>query len=92
MTDADAEFDLGERYFHGDGVDKSYETALEHYKKADAAGHDIAAISIGWMYHYGEGVKKSDETSKYYFSKAKGATEEELKERFPNVATICGTK
>lgn len=88
MIDADAEYELGESYFHGEGVEQSCETALEHYKKADAAGHDIAAISIGWMYHYGEGVEKSDETAQYYFSKARGLTEEELKEKFPNMPTM----
>lgn len=88
MVDADSNFDLGERYFNGQGVVKSYETAIEYYKKADAQGHELATIAVAWMYNFGEGVEQSHETAQYYFNKAKGGVEEQSEERFPNFPTI----
>ena len=88
MIDADANFDLGERYFNGNGVVKSYETAIEYYKKADSQGHDLATTALAWMYHFGEGVEQSHETAQYYFNKAKDDMKEQPEERFPNFPQI----
>ena len=87
-NNADTNFELAEKYFNGKGVEKSYESALEYYKKADEQGHDLAATAIAWMYKFGEGVEKSEETAQYYFKKSQGGIDDEPDERFANFPKI----
>ena len=54
--DADAQYDLGERYYDGNGVSENPEKAVYWYKKAADQGHLEAQYSLGWCYKNGEGV------------------------------------
>lgn len=89
-NDANTNFELGENYFNGKGVEKSYETAILYYKKADEQGHPDAAVNIAWMYKFGEGVEKSYEKSQEYFRKADPLLQEQYNnnERFSDFPDI----
>ena len=54
--DAAAQFDLGDRYFNGEGVPQDYGEALRWYRLAADQGHASAQASLGFMYRSGEGV------------------------------------
>ena len=49
---------LGEMYFYGNGVKKSYEKAFEWYHKAADQGEKHAQTMLGVMNYYGHGIEK----------------------------------
>ena len=66
-SDGEKEFNLGEKYYHGTGVEKNYETAAEWYQKAAETGHVKAMVALGNLYSQGLGViKNNEETIKWY--------------------------
>jgi len=70
--DADAQVELAGYYEQGQGVEQSYEIAMEWYRKAGEQGHANALFSIGNFYSCGHGVaKSSDEARRWYTLSAK---------------------
>ena len=57
--DADAQYDLGWRYFCGDGVPKSYSEAVKWYRLAAEQGHAKAQFHLGDRHYWGIGVDKN---------------------------------
>ncbi|MBO7205042.1 MAG: sel1 repeat family protein, partial [Candidatus Methanomethylophilaceae archaeon] len=57
--DKDAQYELAQAYFKGEGVQQSYTEAAKWYTLSAAQGHTQAQFHIGWMYYYGEGVEQS---------------------------------
>lgn len=55
---ADAQCDLGVKYFKGDGVSKDFNQALMWFRKAADQGYARAEDDLGLMYGNGEGVAK----------------------------------
>ena len=55
---AQAQFELGERYCDGKGVEQDYQKAVEWLTKASDQGHAKAMFSLGWCYGKGCGVPK----------------------------------
>jgi len=51
-----AHLGLGRAYYEGNGVDRDYTVALQHFKKASAAGLHAADVYLGLMYYFGVGV------------------------------------
>jgi len=60
-SEAEALYQLGCCYYHGDGVPQSYERAAELWKQAAAQGRADAQSSLGYLYHDGRGVPQSYE-------------------------------
>lgn len=56
--DADAQFNLGLKYYSGDGVHRNYTRAFEWFQKASDQGYAPAQFHLGRMYSNGEGVPK----------------------------------
>ncbi|MGA3213586.1 MAG: tetratricopeptide repeat protein, partial [Terriglobales bacterium] len=54
--DADAQFDLGEAYYHGQVEPQDHSEAVRWYRKAAAQYHTYAQFKLGCMYEGGEGV------------------------------------
>ena len=48
-------------YQHGQGVNQSYERAVEYYKAAARQGYAMAQLNLGNRYVQGQGVKQSNE-------------------------------
>jgi hypothetical protein len=54
--DANAQFNLGAMYTHGQGVPQDYAQALTWYRRAADQGYAIAQFNLGGMYTHGQGV------------------------------------
>lgn len=60
-------FERAEAYYHGNGVEQSYEQAVQLYFQAAKHGHSKAQYSLGRCYDSGKGVDKSfPEAVKWY--------------------------
>ncbi len=59
--DMDWQFELGEYYFFGLGVQQDYNEAFKWLHLAATRGHPGAQQHIGLMYHRGEGVPRNDD-------------------------------
>lgn len=63
-------FDIGEKYYYGNGVEQSYEKAVEWYEKAANHGYADAQCSLGYMYSSGKGVKQNYRKAVEWYEKA----------------------
>lgn len=58
LDNADAQNNLGNRYYFGEGVKQDYAEAVNWYKLAAEQGNVSAQYNLGECYYYGRGVKK----------------------------------
>ncbi len=58
--DLQAQLDLADRYYKGDGLTQDYTQAAHWYKKLAETGVANAQLTLGLMYAKGEGVKRDD--------------------------------
>jgi len=63
---ADAQYELSDRYWFGKGVTENKHTSAEWTRKAAEQGHLSAQSDLGWMYRSGEGVPQSDTQSVHW--------------------------
>ena len=68
--DVDAMFDLGVMYEHGQGVEQSYERAVEYYAQAAHLGFAGAQKSLGALYGNGQGVQRDLKKAREWWTKA----------------------
>ncbi len=70
--DADAQFNLGNMYYNGEGTEVNYEKALYWYEKAAEQGDVNAQFETADMYYcsYGEGMSWDKEKALYWYEKA----------------------
>jgi TPR repeat protein len=65
------EYEQGEKYFQGSGVDKNYIEAMQQYKKAAEQGHSDAMISIGVIYGAGgNGIQQDHKLEMKWYRQA----------------------
>ena len=65
--DADAQYNLGLRYYNGEGVLQDDKEAVKWWRKAAEQGEAKAQFNLGVMYAKGEGVTEDDkEAVKWY--------------------------
>ena len=67
---ASAQNNLGDCYFHGQGVSQDYEQAVYWYRKAADQNYANAQCSLGECYFYGYGVSQDYTQSAIWFRKA----------------------
>ena len=67
---ANAQFNLGNMYRKGQGVDQNYERAAEYYEAATRQGYAEAQNSLGTLYANGRGVERSIETAREWWMKS----------------------
>ena len=67
---ADAQYNLADMYYNGQGVEQSYEKAIEYYTMAAKQGNADAQFNLGFMYRNGEGVKRSYKKAIEYYTMA----------------------
>ncbi len=66
-AEVEKEYQLGQNYRWGTGVERDYPRALRHYRKAAASKHGPSLYAIGYMHAHGWGLKKDfKEAMKYY--------------------------
>ena len=71
-----AQYNLGCMYRDGEGVDQSYERAVEYYEAAARQGKANAQYNLGNRYANGQGVEQSFETARVWWVKAAEQGEE----------------
>ena len=68
--DTDAQWNLGEAYFYGKGVDENPNQALEWLRKAAEQGHACAQVDLGFMYFVGWGVDQDQKKAVEWYRKS----------------------
>jgi TPR repeat protein len=68
--DAIAQFNLGQMYREGEGVEKDAKEAFKWYQKAADQGLAIAQFSLGLMYGNGLGVEQDFKEAVKWYHKA----------------------
>ena len=71
--DAEAQFQIGDLYMTGQGVERDPAVAAAWYKAAAQQGHAVAASNLGVLYAEGRGVKQNDAEAADWFHKAADA-------------------
>ena len=67
---ATAQFKLGTMFDNGQGVEQSYEKAVEYFTMAAEQGHPDGQFNLGNMFKYGQGVEQSYEKAVEYYTMA----------------------
>ena len=70
FNDATSIFNLGAKYYKGEGVKQSYAIAIKYFKKASELGNCDATFNLGMMYYYGTGVRQDYAIAMKYYRKA----------------------
>lgn len=68
--DAEAQFNLGERYHDGQGIEQDYAEAFKWARKAAEQGYAPALNAVGKMYYNGKGVTQDYPDAFKLFRKA----------------------
>ena len=68
--DADSAYQLGLRYYNGDGVRKDLAEAAKWFRKAAEQGFAPAQSDLGRSYHNGEGVPQDFAEAVKWYRKA----------------------
>lgn len=66
----EANYYIGDLYYNGNGVDKSFSTAKIYFEKAANKGMSDAQYMLGVMYRNGQGCDKNISTAKNWLQKA----------------------
>jgi hypothetical protein len=70
ITDADKKFDMGYRYYYGEGVEQDYTKAALLFMDAAEQGHAAAQCNLGMCYYCGNGTEQDDELAAYWLKEA----------------------
>lgn len=57
----------GQRYEHGEGVERDVDAAIRLYCRAARAGNALAQYQLGWLYANGRGVPRNDALASAWF-------------------------
>ena len=68
--DRSAQYDLGEHFYDGRGVEKDHEQAFGWFLKAAAQGHGRSQVNVGMMLCLGRGTDKDPVAGCEWLSKA----------------------
>lgn len=66
----EAQYILGEHYFNGQGVERSYSEAYKRYKQSAEQGYLDAQFRLGYLFDTGVGVKEIDEEAVKWYTLA----------------------
>ena len=62
----EAQYNLGNAYKHGEGVEQNFEEVVKWYRMSAEQGYDCAQYNLGLCYVYGDGVEHNyDEAVKW---------------------------
>ena len=84
--DAAAQFDLGDRYFTGEGVPQDNGEALRWFRLAADQGHAGAQFTLGLMYGAGQGVPQDYVTAHQWANLAAAQGHENAREWLDTIA------
>ncbi len=64
---ADAQMEIGNRFYYGQGIKKEPKRSLEWFLRAAQGGNPAAHLQLGSMYWQGVGTAKNNPKSRYHF-------------------------
>lgn len=67
---ADEHYNMGLRYYLGQGVDRDYDEAARHWHISAEDGHKDSQFMLGDMYYHGRGVEKDKKKAYAWFDTA----------------------
>ncbi len=67
---APAQFDLGDHYYFGQGVQENLALAIHWYHKAAEQGYTEAQEKLAWCYTHGIGVEKNSQQASLWQQRA----------------------
>ena len=70
IANAAEQFEMGRRYYNGEGVEQDYTHAALWYMEAAEQGHAKAQFNLGMCYRNGEGAEKDGNQAAYWLKKA----------------------
>jgi hypothetical protein len=70
--DAQAQYELGKRWEHGEGVPQDFRKAADWYQKSAAEGNPEAQVALGGLYEHGRGVQTDSRIALKWYLKAAG--------------------
>lgn len=80
--DMEAQFQVAESYYYGNGVDENEAESAKWYKKAALQGHVESMMKLGQLYYIGgDGVPENDAEAKRWYKMAADAGNREAKEK-----------
>lgn len=79
QADASAQYNLGECYAYGRGVDRNHIEAVKWFRKAAEQGHGAAQYKLGCCYLEGDGVEKDIDKGFEWLEKAANNGNEDAK-------------
>ena len=65
---AESQYNLGNMYYHGQGVTQDYKQAVYWWQKSAEQGYVGAQLNLGLMYAYGLGVIEDYVTARMWFN------------------------
>ena len=74
-----AQYNLGVRYYNGQGVEQSYAEAAKWWRKAAEQGNALAQYNLGLRYERGQGVEQSYAEAAKWYRKAAEQGDEDAK-------------
>jgi TPR repeat protein len=78
--DMEAQFQVAESYYYGNGVDENEAESAKWYKKAALQGHVESMMKLGQLYYIGgDGVPENDAEAKRWYKMAADAGNREAK-------------
>ncbi len=68
--DIEAQNELGNCYYNGDGVEQDYKKAAYWYGKSAESGNAIPEYNLGLLYEYGDGVEQDSAKAAEWYRKS----------------------
>ena len=65
-----AQYELGTRFFHGDGVEKSEKEAVKWWRRAAEQENAVAQYMLGFCYEYGFGYRCDKRKAEKWYRKS----------------------
>ena len=89
----DAQFNLGECYYEGTGVEKDAAKAVEWFRRAAEQGNDAEAqYYLGAYYYNGTGVEKDASKAVEWYRKASNQGNKDASDRLKNLGASSALK
>lgn len=82
-NDLQAQLELADRYYKGDGLKQDYAQAAHWYKKLAETGVANAQLTLGLMYAKGDGIKQDDAQAIHWLMQA-------AEQRIPTAQYLLG--
>jgi len=90
--DADAQLQLADMYYQGNGLKKDYTQAFLWYRRAAQQGNVDAQYKLGNIYLMGEGIDQDDQQASLWYEKAARQGHEAAQHNYENMQRLAAAQ